>query len=303
MATSPPRPPDPSQHYAAQVLLAHSLGQMVQKLFGLLDPLHLHSSLGRYTDAALPVVQQFARASRGLASAAYTTERQAAGVSGAFRPPLVDLPDRAQVEASIRWATNDLWSTDGGGLTTLDDVLKAKTALPEALVKPVVDTGRAQMIESVRLDRDATAWAREVEPGACWFCAMLASRGAVYRSQESGNFRTHDHCRCQAVPVFGKYEPTAQVREWQGLWADSTHDVNGSKGKQQAFQEAFEGRTIKRRGETAGHASKEPARKRGFEDMTLDEIDTQLRVVTGLPASDWRTTYLAKLNARRAELS
>jgi hypothetical protein len=61
-------------------------------------------------------------------------------------------------------------------------------------------------------DRKAKGWARIPEPGACSSALMLATRGAVYRSEKGGDFKSHDNCRCHVEPVFTAYEPSAQVR-------------------------------------------------------------------------------------------
>ncbi|MCQ9343548.1 VG15 protein [Corynebacterium kozikiae] len=48
-----------------------------------------------------------------------------------------------------------------------------------------------------------TRYARVPEPGACSFCLMLGSRGAVYSSKTAlGTMgRYHDNCRCLAIEV------------------------------------------------------------------------------------------------------
>jgi hypothetical protein len=123
------------------------------------------------------------------------------------------------------------------------------------LEKLVADTSRQQLVDNSLQDQRATGWAREARPDACWFCAMLASRGAVYSTAEAAGLTYehgmpansyHAHCHCQVVPVFGHYEPTAHVRQWQNLWQKSTKGVTGAD-KAWAFQEAYEGRKIKRR--------------------------------------------------------
>lgn len=59
------------------------------------------------------------------------------------------------------------------------------------------------------------AWARVVRPsenGPCGFCAMLASRGPVYKSSKSagvGVTRFHSGCRCEVVGVYTS-------RSWPG---------------------------------------------------------------------------------------
>lgn len=58
----------------------------------------------------------------------------------------------------------------------------------------------------------AFAWARVVHPGKhgpCGFCAMLAGRGPVYKTQGTAAFAYHYGDRCTVVPVFTS-------REWPG---------------------------------------------------------------------------------------
>lgn len=55
-----------------------------------------------------------------------------------------------------------------------------------------------------------SGWCRVPERGACWFCLMLASRGAVYRSRDTAlgsRGRYHAHCRCVAAEVVGGHLP------------------------------------------------------------------------------------------------
>lgn len=59
-----------------------------------------------------------------------------------------------------------------------------------------------------------TAYARVPEPGACAFCLMLGSRGAVYDHEtvfgEVGRY--HDNCRCLAIEVTGR-APLPQINQ------------------------------------------------------------------------------------------
>lgn len=66
--------------------------------------------------------------------------------------------------------------------------------LSRLVTKPGTDT----VVENVL--RDGTAFARVPEPGACSFCLMLASRGAVYTRRSVGSVnRFHDNCRCLGI--------------------------------------------------------------------------------------------------------
>lgn len=68
----------------------------------------------------------------------------------------------------------------------------------------VIDTAHKSKVRG-----DKVGWARTLAGSEnCAFCAMLASRGAVY-SEETADFRTHDNCDCSATIVRPR-------REWDG---------------------------------------------------------------------------------------
>lgn len=67
------------------------------------------------------------------------------------------------------------------------------------------------------------AWARIAEPGACKFCRMLATRGAVYTSEQTatvttGAKRYHHNCRCHAEPVTSGFEQARSIKLGQTEW-------------------------------------------------------------------------------------
>ncbi|WP_371671234.1 hypothetical protein OG985_28605 [Streptomyces sp. NBC_00289] len=79
----------------------------------------------------------------------------------------------------------------------------------------------------VRLSRTGTP---------CGWCAMLISRGAVYKSRESATFadgdRYHDHCHCYAAPIWNRdqyqsSELTALSRQYMSLWPQVTKGKSG----------------------------------------------------------------------------
>lgn len=63
-------------------------------------------------------------------------------------------------------------------------------------------------------------------PRPCQFCAMLASRGAVYYSEDSALWKRHeegekyhDNCSCKAVPVFnGEQIPGYDKKLYYDMW-------------------------------------------------------------------------------------
>lgn len=197
-------------------------------LLDLADP----ASLERYVDAIKALTHQFGLVSSSQAAVYYQELRTAAlGRSITVRP--APPADAAKVDSSIRWATRDLWTPQANPEAT-------RVVTTGVAEKNVLDAGRQTIIQAVKSDRRATGWEREAEPGCCYFCAMLATRGPAYRSERSADFQAHDHCRCFAEPVFGAYQPSAQVQEWKSLYQSSTRRAHGMKNMQRAFREAYD---------------------------------------------------------------
>lgn len=71
---------------------------------------------------------------------------------------------------------------------------------------------------------NGTRWARQLTGAEnCGFCAMLASRGAVYGSDDKARFTAHDNCDCTATIVTGDdYEGVDQAAALRDLWTSST---------------------------------------------------------------------------------
>lgn len=82
----------------------------------------------------------------------------------------------------------------------------AAAQLSGAASKLVLDAGRDTIQQAVRDDAEAIGWARVTDAKPCSFCAMLASRGPVYKSRQSAGFQAHNHCACVPAPVFSEDE-------------------------------------------------------------------------------------------------
>lgn len=232
-------PRSAAEHYAAQSAIADALARQASAAWRVLDPARLADTLPRLAVAIAALVQRYGLASSHVAAAYYGLAREAAGVTGRVTVIPAQPPGLGEVTAGVKWATKDLWRPDWQPSAAAARVLT--TGAAEALA---LSAGRDTITGAVEGDRKARGWARHTEPGACAFCAMLATRGAVYRSQETAGFQAHGHCRCQPEPVFGAYEPTAQVRQWQALWESSTRGKSGAAARL-AFRQALEGRAGK----------------------------------------------------------
>lgn len=68
-------------------------------------------------------------------------------------------------------------------------------------------------------------WQRITDGDPCAFCALLASRGAVYRSQSSGGFQAHRSCACTAEMVMRNSGfRTDESKQWGDLYDRSLRE-------------------------------------------------------------------------------
>lgn len=215
------------QHQADQGHLVEALTIELGLLWAGLKIQNLKASLPPWVTAVTGLVQQYAAASAVTAADYYAQARVAAGVRGAFSPapaPVEELP--ARVEDGTAWATRGLWSAD----VTAEDITAARTQVEGVAQRAVVQAGRDTIINATVRDRRAAGWARFAEPGACAFCAMLATRGPVYHSEESADFEAHDHCRCEPMPVWDgqPWQPDRRVARWQALYTQAAAAQGGT---------------------------------------------------------------------------
>ena len=117
-----------------------------------------------------------------------------------FTPAGLVLPAPAAVEGSIRWAVGPMF---GEGTGTVRDNLTGM------LERFVLDAGRS----AVAAEGGRARYQRVPQPGCCDWCAMLASRGAVYHDEATGDAGSHDRDECVVVPVFPSDRWVGQVAD------------------------------------------------------------------------------------------
>lgn len=106
----------------------------------------------------------------------------------------------------------------------------AITRTAGSAVRLVTVAGHEQIYDAVKADPVARGWCRTTKPGCCFFCAMLASRGFVYKEdsfEESdlrhhgpGNHKVHDFCGCGLRPSYGEDVLPDRNVELEQLWID-----------------------------------------------------------------------------------
>jgi len=224
-----------ADHQAAQTALAGSLTEQLAPLWPLIQEDNLDATIPKYSLAVSALVQRYGQASAALAASYYEAARQSADVPGRFSVVPVSPADLETVTKGIGWATKGLWGDS-------PDTATARHLATATAERYVLNTGRMTIISAANADRKSYGWARVVEPGACSFCLLLATRGAVYRTEQSSEFRSHDHCRCHAQPIFDAvYEPSAEVRRAQQIYKQVKATAKGPAATRRAFRQALAG--------------------------------------------------------------
>jgi len=203
------------------------------------DVADVNGSWTRFSVSAVPLVQDGYELSTSDAVAYLRRFRRTQGVSGSL--PMVPPPglDRLRVRRSLEYTAR---------ITTLRGIQVGKTptqAAEAALTRTLGASGRfltegshATVRATVEADRQARGYTRVTAAEPCAFCAMLAARGPVYRTQSSASFRAHDHCACTAEPLYREYTPEPNVQQWADLY-DRT--AKGTPDPLNAFRRAYEG--------------------------------------------------------------
>jgi hypothetical protein len=170
----------------------------------------------------------FTTAASLVAASWYSTLRANAGITGTFAPVLAPPPPTDQLDAGVRYSLTPLFQPEkfiGSDILTL---------LAGFTQRMIADAGRDTISGSATQDPTRVGYQRVPRAGACAFCSLLASRGAVYRSAESAGgvvgrgvdasetagkvggqgkgvnprgsqaigSKYHNHCRCVVAPKF-----------------------------------------------------------------------------------------------------
>lgn len=97
--------------------------------------------------------------------------------------------------------------------------------------------GRSTVWSHAQRDRRVIGYIRLSRTGTpCGWCAMLISRGPVYRSERSAEYadgdKYHDNCHCFAEPVFSREQYNSSPlyalnRQYEELWPQVTKGLSG----------------------------------------------------------------------------
>lgn len=239
------------RHRLAQTRLGAVTVRRMLGVWDLLDPYDLDSTAERWLRSAVPIVADARSTSTRLAAAYVRGFRslELGAPADAFVPVLAAPAPVEQVVASLTSTGPVAVKRHMRGLRPAAGELDVVTGRAMAIgremaagaaMRLALTGGRSTIVDSVAADEVALGWARATSGKACAFCAMLASRGPVYRSEGSGEFRAHDHCSCTAEPVYRDDAPWPDgAQDLRVLWDEVTDGLSGADARN-AFRAAIE---------------------------------------------------------------
>lgn len=214
---------------AEQDFLMVLLIRDVLKIWGSLNLGDVRSSWPVLRIAIAGLIRDRFGMSVAQATAYYERARLAAGVTGPVPVASVPLPPAELISATL----------DSTGPWSLLDRIKKAQPLPQAMQNTgvilsgaasrlVLNGARQAVLQLVHNDSEAVGWMRVTAANPCAFCALLASRGAAYKSAASAGFKAHGHCRCTAQAVFSKQDAEALANSpLRQQWDQVTRGLSG----------------------------------------------------------------------------
>ncbi len=227
------------------------------------------ASIERWLAAMVPIILRERSASESRAILFGNTVRTLeVGLGDGFRFEPVKVADlEARVRTSLvvtgltgRTGVNGkLAKLSGRDLTPAEEralvdqfMTDSAGATGGAAVRHVLNGGREALRDGAMRDKLALGFVRVTKAKPCYFCALLASRGAVYKEDSfdesntlfdgPGQVKVHDSCGCSVKPIYRREDFFAgRAKQWDQLYKDSTSGTSG-KGAILAFRKAYEGR-------------------------------------------------------------
>ncbi|HET6916601.1 MAG TPA: hypothetical protein VFH56_10980 [Acidimicrobiales bacterium] len=230
----------------AQLAIRARLLRDVTALWPTLDAKRLAETWPGWLRAMSLLIRNYHSQSSVAASAAYRAARQAATQSPA-PSSLVKLAPQPSEE----WLRKALGYSGPGMLKW--DKARPNTALSTTLgtaSRVALDGGRTTTLDTIKADPAAKGWYRVTDGQPCAFCAMLASRGVVYKGHSfdksdprfhgPGEFKVHNDCGCSLAPAFSRSHETLPDlnRTAATVWSGATDGVH-YKQALQAFRKAW----------------------------------------------------------------
>lgn len=217
-----------------QLRLAAQAAGVGLVLWNDLDPSDLDRSGVRWLAENTALASDFYAQSAATTAAYIKRYRDAEGASGAgsIVTPTFD----AALTSQVLLVAGPLRVKNlvGSGMTGSAALAAAKSGYAGMLRRQVLMGGREAIDQTAGQDEQAVGWRRVSDGSPCSFCALLCSRGPVYRSRSSAGddpvagdgMRFHSHCGCTAELVYGSWQPTEQEQGYIDAYQRAAREAN-----------------------------------------------------------------------------
>jgi hypothetical protein len=200
---------------SVQLRIRAQLMQDVTKLWPALDAKRISETWPGWIRAMLLLTKSYQGQSSAAAGASYRLAREHATQSPAplRLVKIAPAPDEEWVHKAFGYA--------GPGMLSRDTA-RPGTALSTTLgtaTRIVLDGGRTTTVDTAMADPVAVGWYRVTDGNPCAFCALLASRGIVFKqhsfdaadtrftgSEMADSAKVHNHCGCILAPAFSRQQ-------------------------------------------------------------------------------------------------
>lgn len=206
---------------SVQLAIRAALMRDVVTLWPLLDAKRLDQSFPGWVAAMRALILRYFDQSHIAAASFYRAARETATLSAA-PADLLTMPAAPAVE----WIDRALRFAGPGMIAK--DTAQPRTALSTTLgtaSRIALEGGRQTIAQAVHNDPVAVGWFRVTDGKPCAFCALMASRGVVYKNERTagrtansrftgeGEFKFHNDCGCSAAPAFSKDQELPELSQ------------------------------------------------------------------------------------------
>ena len=232
------------EHRIAQLAIGAQGAVNSEALWQLLDPNDIDGSRARWLAASVHAAE-LTFATSATAASLYVASYQAVEVPGSDRVVLQPRFSKSKVATDLDLAGPQyMKSLIRKGYSPHDAHSHARSRILGLGRKHTMDGGRGLIDRTASNDRRSIGYRRVTGTDPCTFCAMLASRGAVfgsqrqhsvYSSEETALLRASDgkkyhlHCNCTAEIVYGDWVPTPEEQVYVDAYARAAAQADAEK--------------------------------------------------------------------------
>jgi hypothetical protein len=269
-------------HRDDQETIAAALALQLFPLWGLMRFEELDDTTVPWLQASLPIIQRAYQQSQHVTARFVQNYRWALNAEAEpieFVLPRVEIPAGVPVHRGQQLEWDPLKGIEAPAFNNqqvatnlvVNGPVKVKAAMPGpeqdlmeaaqvqstgAAIRQAANGGREVTKQAVKRDRIAIGWARVTDAAPCYYCALLASRGAVYKENSfaasdqrfkanpdgsglnpemyNDVAKVHDNCRCMLRPVYFKYQAMdSEAKHYLRLW----NKVAGGRSNANAIKE------------------------------------------------------------------